>query len=152
MLDDNNKYLPQVFYIPDSLISVKDKIIGFTIPPFKGKTLQSILNSKEIEEREKLYYLKRVGDVLEQLRNIRKYSSLKDIYINDLYESNIMVNTHNKEIGFIDLDSCKIGHNCAFEARYLVPNSKLDNKPYKYNYNESKNGYGYIIANENSDI
>lgn len=50
------------------------------------------------------------------------------------------------------MDSCKILDNCAFHARRLNPNHFLDDKTHKYLYNDQDSNYGYIIANENSDL
>lgn len=151
-LDYYKEYLPESFLCPDNLVSVSSEVQGFTIPYFEGVNLADLLKDKQIDVREKIYYLTKIGEVLKQLKNIRKYSPLNQIYINDLYESNILVNPNNKELKFIDLDSCKILDNCAFHARRLNPNYFLDDKTHKYLYNDQDSNYGYIIANENSDL
>lgn len=153
MLNSSRQYLPDNFYIPDSLISVSNKVVGFTIPKFSGITLSTILLDKSIDTQEKAFYLKQVGITLEQLKNIRKYTPLKDFYLNDLYTSNFMVNPNNREIAVIDLDSCKIASNFAFPSRYLTEKSLAALVPEKYVVNHDDTpGAGYIIANEESDI
>lgn len=152
MLDTYKEYLPDNFYIPDSLISVDHHIAGFTIPRIYGDNLTDVLASREITLKEKIYYLKKVGETLEQLKNIRRYSPLKDIFINDLHESNFMINHNNKQLYVIDLDSCKISSNMAMPSKYLTPVSFIVNTPNKYQINEDENIPGYVTANENSDL
>jgi len=152
MLDTYKEYLPDNFYIPDSLISVDHHIAGFTIPRIQGDNLADVLVSKDLTNREKIYYLKKVGETLEQLKNIRRYSDLKDIYINDLHESNFMVNHNKKQLYVVDLDSCKIAGNIAFPAKYLTPSALLNDTPSKYQINDDANIPGYVTANENSDL
>lgn len=152
MLDANKENLPDNFYIPDSLISVDSIISGFTLPRIYGDNLTDVLCNTSIEIKEKIYYLKQVGKILEQLKTIRKYTTLKDFYINDLHESNFMVNHNNKQLYVIDLDSCKISSNMAFPAKYLTEKSILNSTPNKYNINNDLNIPGYVTANESSDL
>ena len=152
MLDANKDNLPDNFVMPDSLISVDSTIAGFTIPKIYGDNLVDVLVSNDLTNKEKIYYLKKVGETLEQLKNIRRYSDLKDIYINDLHESNFMINHNKKQLYVIDLDSCKIGGNSAFPAKYLTPKALLNNTPSKYEINEDTSIPGFVTANENSDL
>lgn len=152
MLDAYKYSLPHSFCIPNYLVSVNKNVAGFALPFIHGENFNTVINDPGVSEEEKLYYYKKIGDLLEQLRNIRRYTSLKDIYLNDLHEANIMVNPCNREISIIDLDSCKIGSNCAFPSKYLNQGEMLDNKPFKYKYNIDNTGNGYLLANENSDI
>lgn len=151
MLDNNKKYLPSSFWIPDYLCSLDGNIIGFTVPKIDGINFSTILNCKTIDNKEKIYYLKKIGEILNQLQSIRKYTPLKDLYINDLHESNFIVDNNNKELKVIDLDSCKIGANKPFQARFLTPNSIIDGVE-KYKLNLDDHSDGYIIANEDSDL
>lgn len=151
MLDSNKEYLPSSFYIPDYLCTVEGKVIGFTIPKIEGTNLSTILTSKDINYKEQIYYLKKIGEILTQLHNIRKYTPLKDIYINDLHDSNFIVDNNNRELKVIDLDSCKIGSNEPFAARFLTPVSMICGVE-KYKVNEDKHSNGYIVPNSDSDI
>ena len=107
MLDDNKEYLPENFYIPDYLVTVADTIEGFTVPYIEGINLAIVLKSK-MQCKEQIYYLKKVGEVLEQMHNIRTYTPLTDFYLNDLHEGNFVVNPKKREINVVDLDSSKI--------------------------------------------
>ncbi|MBQ9072235.1 MAG: hypothetical protein IJY25_03690 [Bacilli bacterium] len=151
MLDSNRNYLPTSFYIPDYLCTVDGKVVGFTIPKIEGTNLTEILKSKNIDYKEQIYYLKKIGEMLNQLHNIRKYTSLKDFYINDLHDSNFIVDNNNRELKVIDLDSCKIGSNEPFAARFLTPFSIIKGID-KYKLNEDKHSNGYIVPNSDTDL
>lgn len=154
MLDFYKDNLPSNFVIPDYLVSIDDNIIGFTTPKKEGINLSDYIKDKSISNKEKLYYYIKIGETLNQLKNIRKYSPLKSIYINDLHECNIIINLQNKELNIIDLDSSRILNNGCFAARYLGSSFFIQDKPHKYIYNDnaSFNGPGTLFANENSDL
>lgn len=151
MLDSNKEYLPSSFYIPDYLCTVESEIIGFTVPKVEGTNLSIILSSNDVNYKEQIYYLKKIGEILNQLHNIRKYTPLNSIYINDLHDSNFIVDNNNRELKVIDLDSCKICSNEPFAARFLTPVSMI-NEVDKYKINEDKNSNGYIDPNSDSDM
>ena len=152
MLDTHREYLPVTFHIPDALLSVNGSIKGFTIPYVEGINLSTILQDRQVSIKEQIYYLKKIGEILEQLRNIRQYTPLKDIYINDLHESNFIVNPNNRSLQSIDLDSCKIGTNTVFPSRFLGPSQLLKDNENKYRPNPETNGSGYIIPSEDTDL
>ena len=151
MLDSNKEYLPSSFYIPDSLCTVDSKVIGFTVPKIEGTTLSTILGSKEVSYKEQIYYLKKIGEILNQLHYIRKNTPLKDIYINDLHDSNFIVDNKNRELKVIDLDSCKIGNNKPFASRFLT-SAAVINGIEKYKLNRDVNSNGHMIADSNTDL
>jgi len=154
MLNYYKDNLPSNFVIPDYLVSIEDNIIGFTLPKINGINLCDLIYEKGITNKEKLYYYIKLGETLNQLKNIRKYSNLKDIYINDLNECNIMINPQNKELNIVDLDSSRILNNGCFASSYLGTSFFIQDKPHKYIYNvcPESNGPGNILANENSDL
>lgn len=154
MLNYYKDNLPSNFVIPDYLVSIEDNIIGFTLPKINGINLCDLIKEKGISNKEKLYYYVKIGETLNQLKNIRKYSNLKEIYINDLQECNIIINPQNKELNIVDLDSSRILNNGCFASRYLGTSFLVQDKPHKYIYNENAklNGPGTIFANENSDL
>ena len=162
MLNEYEDLLPSEFVLPDSLISVKTNINGFTMPYIRGLNLSTILSNPDIPNKEKIGYLKKVGEVLEKLNHIRKKTSLDNVFVNDLHADNILVD-ENKEIKFIDLDSCRISDNKPFPSKYLSDGGLIShvsshkyqkfNKKVKvndgYNY---RRGYGFYEANENTDL
>lgn len=171
MLDDCKENLPNNFIIPDYTFSVNHQNIGFTIPRVNGITLSTILKNTKIDIEDKIEYLRQIGIMIRQLENIRKYTGLKDIYFNDINESNFMVNPLNRECYAIDLDSVKIGNNKIFPARYLSKNGLLSNVSSKYiknisawefddkeintdesNYKQYGFSEGYYIPSANTDL
>lgn len=152
MLDDNRNYLPDYFFKPDYLVSIGGNVEGFTIPRASGITLSVLLNDKKIEPSISIFYLKKIGQMLNQLKYIRKTTPLKDFYINDLYDSNFIANMDKGELYVIDLDSCKIGTNSAFPARYLTSQALLNNVKGKYNFIDDDNIPAHVVADENTDI
>lgn len=152
MLDFYRDILPNCFVIPDSLVSVAGEVVGFTFKKINGYNLQTVLNDKSIDYKDKLYYLKSIGDVLDKIASIRKNSELKDLFISDLQECNFMVNPLNRDLSVIDLDSCKIANNIASPARYLTPKSLLNNVKSKYKINDDPNISAHVIPDANSDL
>lgn len=150
MLDTYKEVMPSNFVIPDYLVTSSGNIIGFTCPKIEGKTMVTLLNSRYMPHKEKIYYLKKVGELLEQMKQIRESGELADFYLNDLHSSNFMINPQNKELKVVDTDSIKICRNKPFPARYLTPRSLINyNDKYVKNNNQM---FGYIIADENSDL
>lgn len=152
MLDSNKSYLPNYFFIPNYLISVSGIVEGFIIPKAEGITLSLLLNDKNVDPTVSLFYLKKIGEILNQLKCIRKNTPLKDFYINDLHDSNFIANIDKEELYVIDLDSCKIGANLAYPARYLTQHALLNNTKGKYNIIDNEPLLGNVVADENTDI
>lgn len=153
-LDMQKEYLPESFVIPDSSVTINGKIVGFTVPFVEGITLEMILRDNRISLDEKKYYLKKIGELLEQLKHIREYTPLRDIFINDLQESNFIVNPNNRSIKTVDLDSCKISTNSPFPSRYMTDSTLISRSVYdKYVRNTTpKVNEGFYIANAESDM
>ena len=152
MLDMNKKYLPDNFSLPDYLVSVAGVIQGFTVPKREGIELSTFLRTEKKDFKEDIYYLKKVGEILEQLEYIRKCTPLKSLYINDLHESNFIVNNDKRCVYVIDLDSCKIGENQAFPSRFLVPNYLLKTCPNKYELTNNEIYGEHVKVDNNTDL
>lgn len=153
MLNTNRDYIPDSFVLPENLVSVNQKVVGFTTPLMPGTNLQEILDDSHMDIKEKVYYLKRIGEILENIKNVRQYTPLKDFFINDLHESNFIVNRQKKQLYVVDTDSCKIADNLTFCSRYLSPFalcSKTVSK--KYSVIDTSTVGGYIMPDENSDL
>ena len=153
-LDHYKEYLPESFVIPDSSVTINGKVVGFTVPFVEGIPLETILKDTHVSLKEQIYYLKKIGELLEQLKEIREYTPLKDIYINDLQESNFIINPNNRSIKTIDLDSCKISTNSPFPSRYMSNKDLLSRNTYeKYTINKTPAvNEGDYIANQESDM
>lgn len=152
MIDMNKKYLPDSFSVPDYLVSVAGIIQGFTVPKREGIELSTFLRNEKQDLKEDIYYLKKVGEILEQLEYIRKCTPLKSLYINDLHESNFIVNNDKRQVYVIDLDSCKIGENQAFPAKLLIPNYLLKTCPIKYEISDNEIYGEHIRVSNNTDL
>ena len=153
MLSTNRDFIPDSFILPENLVSVNQKVVGFTTPLMPGDNLQEILNSPNIDRKEKIYYLKRIGEILENIKNVRRYTRLTDFYINDLHESNFLVNGQKKQLYVVDTDSCKIANNSVFCSRYLSPLSLFGQaNTKKYSIINTFSVGGYVMPNENSDL
>jgi len=152
MLDYYKDYLLPSLHIPDSLAACDGNTIGFTIPFVEGINLATILNSAKFPFHLKIFYLRKIGFILEQLRVMRESTSLKDFYLNDIHESNFVANLATGELGVLDLDSSKIRHNGVYPARYASICSLVQCNSKKYKVNESGVCGGYIIPNNDSEI
>ena len=153
MLDVNRKYLPENLCIPDYLTIVGGVVEGFTMPKIEGINFSTTLNNKNITIEEKIYYLKKIGELLHQLEQIRKYTPFNDFYLNDIHESNFIVNPYKKTITAVDLDSSRVCSKANFASRYLTPLALLNNVKDKYKIIEdNSSSLGYVEADSNTDL
>ncbi|MDY4236427.1 MAG: hypothetical protein SOX86_00230 [Bacilli bacterium] len=153
MLDVNRKYLPENLCIPDYLTIVGGVVEGFTMPKIEGVNLSTILKNKNLTIEEKIYYLKKIGELLHQLDQIRKYTPFNDFYLNDIHESNFIVNLYKKSITAVDLDSSRVYSKATFASRYLTPFALLNNVKDKYKIiDETSSNLGYVEADRNTDL
>ena len=80
-------------------------------------------------------------------------TDLDILFINDLHESNFIVNEKNHELYVIDLDSCRIKYTQPTPSKYLTPKTLINATQGKYQLaDEDCPTYGYVIADENSDL
>lgn len=150
---NSNKYnIPSNFIVPEVLVSINKQIEAFTMKYIKGTNLSIILNEPTITYEEKINYLKSIGNILEQMKNIRKYTELKDFYIGDIHEDNFLVDTEKQEIFVADLDSCKIADNKSFPGRYLTTASLLRYNEIKYSLLDEPDRIADYKVTEETDI
>lgn len=153
ILDVNRKYLPENLCIPDYLTIVGGVVEGFTMPKIEGINFSTTLKNKNITIEEKIYYLKKIGELLHQLEQIRKYTPFNDFYLNDIHESNFIVNPYKKTITAVDLDSSRVCSKANFASRYLTPLALLNNVKDKYKIIEDNSScLGYVEADSNTDL
>ena len=151
LLDKNRSILPNEFVIPEYLVLLNSKIIGSLSEYINNVNLSSVLLDKSYNYEFQIRQLKRVGKLLEKLDKIRNKNSI-NVYINDLHESNFIIDTTNKKLRMIDVDSCKIGNNSPFPSKYLSPSTLIRFNSKKYPIVESMYSQGYVSANKNSDL
>ena len=148
----NKGYMPNNFVVSDFLVSVNMQVEGPAMDYVNGINLSFILNDFSIDCEEKKYYLKRIGQTLEQMKKIRTCTSLKDFYLGDLHEDNFIVDPTHKEIFVIDLDSCKIANNKSPIAKYLTPASLLSTTCGKYETEFENSFFSCYKVDGNTDL
>ena len=151
-LNSNKDNIPSNFIVPEVLVSINKQIEAFTMKYIKGTNLSIILNEPTITYEEKINYLKSIGNILEQMKNIRKYTELKDFYIGDIHEDNFLADTEKQEIFVADLDSCKIADNKSFPGRYLTTTSLLRYNEIKYSLLDEQDRIADYKVTEETDI
>ena len=134
MLNAYHEILPHNFVLPESLVSVDKEIKGFILPFVNGINLEMYLADKNINIKDKLMAIQKIGNILEHLSHIRNNSSLDSIYLNDLHASNFIVDSKNNDLKVVDLDSCRICDSKPLPARYLNPLSLLNKTPGQNKY------------------
>ena len=151
-LNSNKNNIPSNFIIPESLVSINKQIEAFTMKYIKGINLSVVLKEPRITYEEKINYLKIIGRILEQMKNIRKYTELNDFYIGDIHEDNFLVDIEKQEIFVADLDSCKIADNKSFPGRYLTTTSILKYNEIKYQKLDEPDRVADYKITEDTDI
>lgn len=153
MLSTNKDKLPRSFLVPSSLICVSGIIQGFSSPFMDGINFEEMLNDDRVSLEEKKYFLKKVGEILSQMKAIREHTDLKDFFLCDMHASNFIVNPNNKDLGVCDLDSMKIAGNKSSHSRFLNEFSLINKVEGKYKTHANQNGdIAYVTADENSDL
>lgn len=155
LLDKKDTIGLEELVMPEALATIDNKIVGFTMSYVPNINFQTLLNSNEFNITQKIAYLKEIGELLEKIKKVRKYSEVKDFYLNDIHENNFILNKTTGKINAVDLDSCKIGKNLTAGSRYLTPFSQLPHiskyKPLDYSVGgvyevcENTEIYCYII-------
>lgn len=136
--------------LPEQLVSVKGKISGFTMPYVESINLKTILDSCEFTTKEKLLYLKQVGEILEKIKKVRVYKNVSNFYLNDLHASNFILNKQTSRINVVDMDSCRIGNNMSVPSKYLNKNAFISEVS---KYKKVNNNIGGVYeADENTDL
>ena len=111
--------------IPDKLVSVHGKIVGFTIPLVNGNNFSEVLSNDSISVSDKIKYFKEIGYILENMKYVRQYTLLNDFYLNDIHENNFVLNNDTGKINVVDMDSCKINNNMTMVSLRLSPFSNI---------------------------
>ena len=133
LIDNKEELDIKEIVFPEKIATVSGEIVGFTMPLIDSINLSTALRSKEIDNERKIKYLRQIGMILEKMKLRRDYTSISDFYINDLHESNFIVDK-NDNVKVIDIDSCKINGNNIFNSKYLSRKSFI-NEVYKYEKN-----------------
>ena len=153
LIDNKEELAIDEIVFPEKIATVGGEIVGFTMPLIESINLSTALKSQEISNERKINYLKQIGEILAKMKLRRDYTSITDFYINDLHESNFIVDK-NDTVKVIDIDSCKINGNGIFNSKYLSRKSFI-NEIYKYSKNNECNinpDYPYTYHKYSTDI
>lgn len=151
LIDEKEKIDIPELIIPEKLLSIKEDVVGYLMPYIEGENLAVALKSDNISLEQKIDYLKQIGIILEKMSLIRKKYSNIEFYLNDLHESNFVIDKQNK-VHVVDLDSCSIMGNYPFGTKYLSSFSPLNLFPNKYNNKLTYSCGGEFIPNTNTDL
>ena len=150
LVDNKEKIEISEIVFPEKIAVVNSEIVGFTMPLIESVNLKTALKTQNISNERKIKYLKQIGNILEEMKKVRTYTDIKDFFINDLHESNFIVDPKTDSIRVVDIDSCKINGNFIFNAKYLTLKSLANQIP-KYKRAKPEN-IGYFVPDENTDI
>lgn len=154
-----NRYknlMPSNFVIPEFLVLLDNKDLYMAMDYVNGNNLGDVLKDKNINICDKKKYLSYIGNVLEEMKCIRKNYLLNDFYLGDIHEDNFIVS--NDKLYTIDLDDIKIDSISPI-ASYLQVGSLFsylhtdkyiieDYNPYfvKYKVDYNTDMYCYIMV------
>ena len=154
-----NRYknlMPSNFVIPEFLVLLDNKDLYMAMDYVNGNNLDDVLKDKNINICDKKKYLSYIGNVLEEMKCIRKNYLLNDFYLGDIHEDNFIVS--NDKLYTIDLDDIKIDSISPI-ASYLQVGSLFsylhtdkyiieDYNPYfvKYKVDYNTDMYCYIMV------
>ena len=138
--------------MPEKLVSIHGKIVGFTMPLVDNINFKHVLASFEFSNEQKIGYFKEIGEILQKMKNVRKYTSVSDFYLNDLHENNFILNKDTGRINVVDMDSCRINGNSTFISRYLFPFSPISDVSKYVPIEQFQSVGGIYKIDENTDL
>ena len=147
MLNGSQRYKNiKELIIPDYMVVVDGKIAGFGLPLIENhKNLGNVIND-DIEIKEKLKYLKKVGNIIQKVQHIDDESFR--MQFGDLNEYNFIIDNENN-VKAIDLDSAYVGQDePSNSAYYLLKNRYIAMVKEKYKTTST----GVIIPSDNTDL
>jgi len=155
LIDNRDTIDMEELIIPEQLAIVNNSVVGFIMPLVPNENLKTVLKSKNYTPKQKINYLKQVGEILEKVKRVRTYKGtenpiLSDFYLNDIHENNFIINQKTGRVNAVDLDSCRINNNKTFPSKYLR-NRKEFEKLQKYQKIENSLG-AEIEVNENTEL
>ena len=142
--------IPEIVF-PEKLAVVNYEVVGYTMEQIDSINLETALRNDDIDAKTKIKYLHQIGEILEKMSNVRKFSQVKDFYLNDIHENNFIVETSSDSIRVVDIDSCKINGNFTFGSRYLSPMSMANNIT-KYKHETNGICGGFFIPTEDTEL
>lgn len=133
--------------IPDSVVFVDGDLVGFAMPIIPNhKNLGVLVHDDSVLLREKIPYLKQLGDLIDKVQRIdgEKYR----FQFGDLNEYNFIID-QNDSLKAIDLDSAYLGVGEPLDmAYYLLKNPYILLFPEKYKTSTNQ----VIIPTDDTDL
>lgn len=142
--------IPEIVF-PEKLAVVNAEVVGYIMELVESVNLETLLSSYDIDAKTKIKYLHQIGEILEKMKKVRKYTNVKDFYLNDMHEHNFIVDLKTNNVRVVDIDSCKINCNYTFGSRYLSPMSMIANIG-KYKHEENEICGGYLVPSEDTEL
>ena len=152
LLDEYREFMPKGFVLPEFFVTEDDIIKYFAINYVSGRNLSVILRDRKVSIDDKKYYLKEIGNILHQMKDIRKNAELSNFYLGDLHEDNFMVDRQGI-LRTIDLDGGKFIGNKSPISKYLSGFSLIsDCNISKYKFEMENPYFCSYMVDENTDI
>ena len=137
LINNRDKINIEELVFPEKLAVVDKKIVGFIMNLIENNTnLSRLLKNDKIPLKEKIGWLKQVGNILSKVQHVNSLDS--KFLLGDIHEDNFILNHDNGKIFCIDLDGCKISNNRIYSMKYGSFNEKFYNLPDKYPLDESE--------------
>ena len=153
LINQSRKYKSKFLCYPNALVSISEQICGFTMDLVNGENLQRILNNPNISFDKKKEYLFKIGEIIIEMQNIRKYSKQTNFFLNDFHEGNIMIDELTDSPIVVDLDSSYIGNGLIAPAKLLRPFYRLAGINNKYQTIGDNGPFGIqVIPSEDTEI
>lgn len=136
------------FVLPNKLININSLSFGYTMDFIKQNTnLSLILKSKNISIEDKIFFIKKIGNILEKIENNEVLKTI-NFHLGDIHEGNFIYDNKNNMIKVVDLDSSYVTSIDAPISKFLTFNDKLWDYPIKYPLDENDRH----IPNKNTTI
>lgn len=143
--------------MPNSLVKVSGLSIGYTMDFISQNTnLSLILNSEKVSIEDKIYFLKKIGKIIEKIE-LNDTLNKNGFHLGDIHDGNFIYDNKNNMIKGVDLDSAYVRGVVAPSSKYLTFNDKLWDFPKKYpldendrhipNHNTTIISYIYMLLN-----
>lgn len=117
--------------LPNSLVTVDDKISGYSMPFIENNINYTILlKNPKIKLDLKLKFLKEILKVLKKLADKKELED--NFFLGDIHEANFLWDMDEQNIKVVDIDSAYINNSPISISKFLTFNEKLENVSSKY--------------------
>jgi len=147
LIDEKEKICINELVMPEKLLIVDNKVVGFSMPYIPNENLYTKLNNINVPNETKIRYLKEIGKIFEQMATKKKYGNIDRFFLGDVHEQNFIVDSATDKIKIVDLDSCVIGTSQPFPIKMFSRNTAIKDLPIKYHTNGL-----IVVPDENTDL